>query len=117
MVVLALVRVAVAGNVVVVLLVEKGVLAAGQHLVRIGLVGNVEYKLILRGLEYIVQCDGCFYHAEIRTEMAAVTAQLGQQCITYFGRKHGHLRNVQLLHVSGTVDVLDIHSFPPEYFF
>ena len=116
MVVLALVRVAVAGNIVVVLLVEKGVLAAGQHLVRIGLVGNIEYKLILRGLEYIVQCDGCLYHAKIRTEMAAVTAQLGQQCITYFGRKHGQLLNVQLLHVSGTVDVLDIHSFPPEYF-
>ena len=51
MVVLALVRVAVAGNIVVVLLVEKGVLAAGQHLVRIGLVGNIEYKLILRGLD------------------------------------------------------------------
>ena len=117
MVVLALVRAAVAGNVVVVLLVEKSVLAAGQHLVRVGLVGNIEYKLILRGLEYIVQCDGCLYHAEIRAEMAAVTAQLGQQCIAHFGRKHGHLRNVQLLHVSGNVDVLDIHSFPPEYFF
>ena len=110
-------RAAVAGNVVVVLLVEKSVLAAGQHLVRVGLVGNIEYKLILRGLEYIVQCDGCLYHAEIRAEMAAVTAQLGQQCIAHFGCKHGHLRNVQLLHVSGTVDVLDIHSFPPEYFF
>ena len=48
MVVLALVRAAVAGNVVVVLLVEKSVLAAGQHLVRVGLVGNIEYKLILR---------------------------------------------------------------------
>ena len=117
MVVLALVRAAVAGNVVVVLLVEKSVLAAGQHLVRVGLVGNIEYKLILRGLEYIVQCDGCLYHAEIRAEMAAVTAQLGQQCIAHFGCKHGHLRNVQLLHVSGTVNVLDIHSFPPEYFF
>ena len=117
MVVLALVRGAVAGNVVVVLLVQKCILAAGQHLVRVGLVGNIEYKLILRGLEYIVQCDGCLYHAEIRAEMATVTAQLGQQCIAHFGRKHGHLRNVQLLHVSGTVDVLDIHSFPPEYFF
>ena len=117
MVVLAFVRIAVAGNVVVVLRVEKGVLAAGQNLVRIGLVGNVEYKLVLRGLEYIVQCNRRLYHAEIRTEMAAVTAQLGQQCVTHFGRKHGHLLNVQLLHVSGTVDVLDIHSFPPECFF
>ena len=57
--------------------------------------------------EKVFQCD----------QGKAAFVQLGQQGIAHFGCKHGHLRNVQLLHVSGTVDVLDIHSFPPEYFF
>lgn len=57
-VVLALVRVAVTRNVVVVRRVEESLGSAGQHLVRIGLVRNVEHHLILRGVENVVQRDG-----------------------------------------------------------
>ena len=115
-VVLALVRIAVTGNVVVVLLVQECILTAGQHLVRIGLVGNVEHELVFRGLKNAVQRNGGLHHAEVRAEMAAVTAQLGQQCLAHLVCKDVQLLDVQLFHISRAVDVLDIHSFPPEFF-
>jgi len=39
------------------------VTAAGENLVRISLVANIPYQLVIRGVEHIMQCDGQFYHA------------------------------------------------------
>ena len=39
--------------------------AAGKQLVRIALVPDVEYELVLRRVEHIVQRDGQFHHAQV----------------------------------------------------
>ena len=90
------------------LFIEICILSSCQHLVRIGLVGNVEYKLILRGLEYISAVRWLLLPCRNSDRNGRRDGSAWSACITYFGRKHGHLLNVQLLHVSGIVDVLDI---------
>ncbi len=47
------------------------VAAAGEDLVRIGLVADVPDQLVARGVEDVVQRDGQLDHAEAGAEMAA----------------------------------------------
>ena len=47
------------------------VAAAGEDLVRIGLVADVPDQAVLRGVEHVVQGDGEFDHAKAGAKMAA----------------------------------------------
>ena len=47
------------------------VAAAGEDLVRVGLVADVPNQAVARRIEYVVQCGGEFDHAEAGAEMAA----------------------------------------------
>ena len=99
MVMLALVRIAVAGDVVVVRRVEKSLGSAGQHLVRIGLMRYVEYDFILRRLENIVQSNGRLDEAEVRTAVAAVAAELFDECAADFAAQRLQLIERELFNV------------------
>ena len=82
----AFLRVAVAGYVIVMLLVEIRVLSACEHLVWVGLMGYIKHEFILRRFKYIVQSNRCFYHTEVWTEMSAVDARTLQERLTHFRR-------------------------------
>ena len=99
MVMLALVRIAVAGDVVVVRGVEKSLGSAGQHLVRIGLMRYVEYDFILRRLENIVQSNGRLDEAEVRAAVAAVAAELFDECAADFAAQRLQLIERELFNV------------------
>jgi hypothetical protein len=45
--------------------------AAGEHLVRVGLVADVPHQAIVRGVEDVVQGDRQFDRAEVRREVSA----------------------------------------------
>jgi hypothetical protein len=53
--------------------------AAGEHLVDVALVGDVEDELVVRGGEDPVQRDGQLDHAEVRAEVAAGFRKRGDQ--------------------------------------
>ena len=108
-VVLALVRVAVTRNVVVVRRVEESLGSAGQHFVWIGLVRNVEHHPILRGVENVVQRDGRLDEAEVRAAVAAVAAELFDERGADFAAERRHFGERQLLDVCRAADVFQIH--------
>ena len=115
-IVLALMRIGIAGNIVEMFLIEICVFSAGQHLVGIALVGNVKNDLILRGIKHIVQCDGRLHHAEVRPEVTAVLAQTEHQSLAHFSRQRIHLVLIQFLHIFRCIDFFQIHGFPPNRF-
>ena len=102
-------RGAEAGHVIVMGRIQIGFLAAGQHLMRIGLVADVEDQLICRRIEDVMQGDGGFHDAEIRTEMSAMDRGPGQHGLSHLLGQSFELGRVQLLHIRGTIDLFQIH--------
>jgi len=86
MVMVAFLRVAVAGYIVVMVFVKIRILSASKHLVWVGLMGYIKHEFILRRFKYIVQRNRCFYHTEVWTEMSAVDARTLQERLTHFRR-------------------------------
>ena len=105
MVVCAFRRLGVARHVVVFFRIEISLFPSGQHLVGIALVGHVEDNLVFRRVEHVMQGDGGFHHAEVRTEMAAVVAQAVQQCFAHFSAQQVEFFQRQFFHVFRRVDV------------
>ena len=57
---------------------------ASENFVRVGLVAYVPHQTVLGGVEHIVQCDGEFDRAQIRTEVPAGLGHTAQQKGTQF---------------------------------
>ena len=80
--------------------------AAGEDLVDVGLVADVEEELVLRGIEDGVQGQGQLDHAEVGAEVAAGLGQgLNEELADLLGQL-GHLRKAQALQIGGRVDGL-----------
>ena len=90
-VMLALMRIAVTGNIIVMLLMQIRILSSGQHFMRITLMRHVIHDLILRGIKDIVKRDRCLHHTKVRSEMSAVPACSDEQRVTHFLRQYRQL--------------------------
>ena len=74
-------------------MVSNAIAPAGEHLVDVALMADVEDELVLRRVEDAMQRDGQLDHAEIRPEMAAGLRKNVDQLIAHFLRE---LRQVLL---------------------
>ena len=80
------------------------VAAAGQHLVRVGLVADVPDQAVVRRVEDVVQRDRQFDRAEAGGEMTAHLADRLDQEFAHFVRERGQLRRRQLAQVGRGLD-------------
>ena len=93
--------------------VEKRRRAAGEHLVRIGLMRDVEDDFVVRGLEDAVQGDGQLDRGEVGASVPADRRGALDDCRAHLvreGRERGGGEGTDAL---GRVDVLEIHGPPP----
>ncbi len=67
------------------------VAAAGEHLVRIGLVTDVPHQPVARRLEDVVQCDRELDGAEARGEMSAARGDALDQVVAQLGADFAEL--------------------------
>ena len=114
---LAFRRLRISRNIIEMLFVKESVLSACQHLVAVALMRYIIYDLINRGIENIVECDRSFYHAQVRSAVAAVNAELVDKRFSHVLRKHCKLAVIKLFHISGGVYFFKYHffiSFPQE---
>ena len=91
----------------------KSIFAAGQQLVDIDLMADVPDEFVLGRVEDVMQGDGQFDHAEIRTEMPAVFGQTGDHFLADLFGQFRQLVQRQLLDVGGTLYPFEIsaHNF------
>ena len=85
--------------------VSKSWLAAGQHLVHVGLVAGVEDDRVVRRVEDAVQREGELDHAEVGAEVPAGRSDLVDQEFTDFLCQIAQLRLRQVLQICGTADL------------
>ena len=85
---LAFVRIAVAGYVIIFFFIQIRIFSACQHLVRIALMRYVINNFILRGIKYIMQCNRCLYHTKVRAKMTTMLACSNQKCMAHFFRQY-----------------------------
>ena len=85
--------------------VEVGAVAAGEELVDVTLVGDVEDELVLRRPEDAVQRDGQLHDAEVRADVAAVLRRDGDEAFADLLRERGQLVRRQGLDVLRTADL------------
>ena len=64
--------VGIAGHVVIMRGIGECLHTACQHLMGICLVGDVEYYLVFRSVEYIVECNDGLHHTKVGTYVAAM---------------------------------------------
>ena len=83
------------------------VAAAGQHLVRIGLVADVPEDLVARRVEHAVQRDRQLAGAEVRAEVAADLADRVDDVLAHLLRELLELVLVELLEVVRAVDAVE----------
>ncbi len=114
MVVLAFTRMRVSGNVVVMGRVEERPLAAGQDLVRVGLVGDIPDEFVFRGVEHVVHGDGRFHHAQIRSDVPTGFRDSSDQRLTNLVGEGGQLVLAEPLEIRRAVDVIQVrrHEIP-----
>ena len=92
----------------------KPVAAAGENLVDVGLVADVEEDLVFGRVEDGMQGQRELDHAEIGAEMAAGFGESLDEEVANLLGKLGHLRGIEALYVGGRVDGLQqcSHVFP-----
>ena len=106
-------RVRVARDIVVVLIVEVCPHATREHLVRVGLVGYVVDDLVRRRVKDGVQGDDRLDDAKVRTEMPTVYARASQKCVAHFLCERSALLRRKALDVRRRCDVLQIQVKSP----
>ena len=74
---------------------------AGEHLVDVALMADIEDELVLRRVEDPVQRDGQFDDAEIRPEMAAGLREDADQFVAHFLRELRQVLFAQRLDIGG----------------
>ncbi len=78
--------------------------AAGEHLVRIGLVAHVPHDAVVRRVVDIMERDGQLDRAEARREVPAARGDVLDQKVAQLRRELGQLGNCELLQVAGRFD-------------
>ena len=89
--------------------IEETVLAPGEHLVGIALVGDIEDNLVLGSVEDIMQGHRSLGEPEVRSYVTTVMAHTVEHALSYFLSHHAELFYGQRFQVLGTVDVFYIH--------
>ena len=80
-----------------------------QYLMRIALVADVEYELILWNIEHIVQGYRCFYKSKVRTYVSAMLAHTIEHGTAHFVGYNIKCRDVHAFQVGRTLNLLYIH--------
>ena len=80
--------------------------AAGEHLVDIALVGDIEDKLVLGRGKHAVQRDAQLDDAEVRAEVAAGLRKRGDERVAYLCRQIRQLRIGNFFDIIGGLDRL-----------
>ena len=80
------------------------VAAAGEQLVDVGLVADVEDEAVGRRVENGMERDGQFHHAEVRPEMAAGLGQHGNQLLANLLGQRGEFLERDFFDVSRGID-------------
>ena len=80
--------------------------AAGQHLVYVSLMADVEDKLVNGRVEDIVQGDGQLHHPQVRTQVPAVIGEHGDQLFADFRRQSFEVGDGELLDLLGGIDAI-----------
>ena len=111
MVVLTLRGFAVARHIIVVVFIQKRAHSSRQHLVWITLMGHVEHDFILRRTEHVMHGNGNFHHAQVRTAVSAMSAQLLHKQSAHLPCHLFHFLHGQSLDVGRRFNVLYHHLF------
>ncbi len=85
----------------------EAVAPAGQQLMHIGLVADVEDKAIGRRIENGVQRDGQLDHAQIRPEMAAGLGQNGDEFVANLLGQLGKLLHRYFFDIGGGINGIE----------
>ena len=103
----------IAGDIVIMRLVQIRRGASRQHFVRIALVRDIEYDLVLWRIEHGMQCDDGLDCAKIRAKMPAVDACTPQHRLTHLTRKRPALLCMIALDVRRCGDFFQIQDGAP----
>ena len=71
----------------------------GQHLVPVGLMADVPYQAVVRGVEYVMQRNRQLDSAEVRRQMAAGLADRIDQKFAQFLRQPRQIAPVELAQI------------------
>ncbi|CDN43885.1 hypothetical protein BN871_DS_00300 [Paenibacillus sp. P22] len=93
----------------------EAVHAAGQDLVDVRLVSDVEQELVFRTVEQIVERKSQFDDAKVGGQMPAGRRQLADKEFADFGRELIQLRQGQLLEILRSVEVVEQHDKVPRF--
>ena len=88
--------------------------AAGEDLVRIRLMGDVEDELVRRRVEDVMQGDGGLGEAQVRADVSAVAADAVQYGVAHFVGDGFQFADLELAQVGRGVDLFYVHiSYAP----
>ncbi|MNO80211.1 hypothetical protein D3C76_714080 [compost metagenome] len=92
-----------------VLLAQRGhaLAAAGEDLVRVGLVADVPHQTVVRGVEDVVQGDGQFDHPEAGAEVPAGLADAVQQVLAQFVSEGDELRLAETAQLDRSIGAVE----------
>ena len=91
--------------------VEEAVGAAGEDLVRIRLMGDVEDELVRGRVEDVMQGHGGLGEAQVRSDVSAVAADAVQYGVAHFVGDDFQLADLQFTQVGRGVDLFYVHIF------
>ena len=81
----------------------------GQYFMRIALVADIKHKLILWGIEHIVQSNSSLNKSEVRTYVSAMLANTVEHSTAHFVGYNIKCRDVHAFQVGRTLNLLYIH--------
>jgi hypothetical protein len=84
-----------------------GLSSPGQDLVGIGLVTDVPYQPVVRGIEDRVQGDGQFYRAQAGSQVTASGRNGFKQALAYLIGQLDQLRLIELTQIRRCVDLFE----------
>lgn len=108
-VVVTLAGIGVAGHVAVVVRVEESFDSASEHLVDVCLMADIENDAVGRGIEHIVQRDGCLDHSEVWPDVTAVSSEFADKRSTKAGAQQFQPVHVVIPDVGGRFDAFQIY--------
>ena len=85
--------------------------AAGEDLVRIRLMGDVEDELVRGRVEDVMQGHGGLGEAQVRSDVSAVAADAVQYGVAHFVGDDFQLADLQFTQVGRGVDLFYVHIF------
>jgi hypothetical protein len=97
--------------------VPKGFFPARENLVRVGLVPHIEYELVVRSVEYIVQTGDEFHRTEAGRQVAGIAGAAFDDILPDLLAEVRKLFLAEFPQVRGRIDIVQDHRCEGTAFF